>query len=334
MVLQTADVRIFTTFAHNHMSLLTVTNITKQYGADVLVNNVSFEQRPLQNIAIAGETGSGKTTLMQIIAGLGQADSGEVLFENKKVKGITEKLMPGHSGIGYLSQHFELPKKYRVAELLAYANKLTERASAELYDICRIDHLLHRWSHTLSGGERQRVALAKLLTESPRLLCLDEPYSNMDLIHKQVLKAVVNDLRDRLGITCILISHDAEDMLPWADEILVMQQGAIIQRGNPRHIYRQPQSPYTAGLFGKYNTLPPTLAAMLNMTNLYIRPEQLALVWQAHGGIPVTVHKKLFMGSHYEFEVACNDQMLIVANGEKDLQPGDSAFVVPGNDSR
>ncbi len=305
------------------MDLLTVTNITKKYGADFLLNDISFVQRPLQNIAIAGETGSGKTTLMQIIGGLGQADGGVVLFEGRQVKGLTEKLMPGHPGIAYLSQHFELPKKYRVAELLAYANKLADKASAELYAICRIDHLLHRWSHTLSGGEKQRIALAKLLTESPRLLLLDEPYSNMDLIHKQVLKAVVDDVHDRLGVTCMLISHDAEDILPWADEILVMQHGNIIQRDSPLNIYRHPITEYTAGLFGKYNLLSPTLSGLLETNRQYIRPEELALTMPANG-IPVTIQKILFMGSHYELQVAYNSEMLTVACQHCDLKTGDS----------
>ncbi len=101
------------------MSLLTVTGINKKNNGDFLLKDISFIQEPLQKIAIAGETGAGKSTLMRIIAGLGQADSGTVFFEDKKVKGVDEKLMAGHPGIAYLSQHFELNNNYRVEEILS-----------------------------------------------------------------------------------------------------------------------------------------------------------------------------------------------------------------------
>lgn len=285
------------------MDFLTVNNITKKHGSDFLLNDISFGQNKGQNIAIAGETGSGKTTLIKIVAGLEQADSGNVFFEGKQVKGLREKLMPGHKGIAYLSQYFELSNNYRVAELLAYANDLTDEQSAKLYEVCRIEHLLSRWSQTLSGGEKQRVALAKLLTQKPKLLLLDEPFSNLDLIHKNQLKAVVADISGQLDITCMLISHDAEDILPWADEILVMQEGRIAQQGSPEKIYNYPETDYVAGIFGKYNLLAPSTAALFGIqtgNSLYIRPEQIRIDSDAPYSNLATVTKTQYMGSHYE----------------------------------
>lgn len=300
------------------MSLLKVSNIVKKHGDTIVVNNVSFVQERRQKLAIAGETGSGKTTLMRIIAGLGQANSGTVLFEETKVKGIDEKLMAGHKGIAYLSQHFELNNNYRVEEVLTYANDLTNEESDELYRVCRIDHLLQRWTNTLSGGEKQRVALAKLLTHKPRLLLLDEPFSNMDLIHKNLLKAVVDDIGERLDITCMLISHSPDDILSWADMVLVMKDGAVIQSGTPQEIYTDPQSAYTAGLFGKY-----TISAK---TGKYIRPEQVMLVGENEGGIEGVVRRAVYLGSQYELEIEVRKQT-IIAHSRHSAKTGDGIFI-------
>ncbi len=306
------------------MALLEVNNITKRIEDRIILNDISFSQSAGQKIAIAGETGSGKSTLVKIIAGLGQADSGKVLFEEKQVLGLEEKMMPGHKGIAYLSQHFELHNKYKVSELLAYANKLTDEASANLYNVCRIEHLTDRWSHTLSGGERQRVALAKLLTELPRLLVLDEPFSNLDNIHKAQLKEVINDITGRLSTTCILVSHDAEDILPWADDVLVMKDGNIIQRGSAQEIYKYPQTVYTAGLLGTFNLLSPALASQLGFIDdrNIIRPEELYYSIENTDGIQATVKAIRYLGGYYELDVQTNDGILTLLTQDTDIAIG------------
>lgn len=128
-----------------------------------MLQNVGFRQRRFEKLAVAGETGSGKSTLLKIVAGLTQPGEGEVLFEGQKVRGPEEKLLPGHPGIAYLSQHFELRNSYRVEEELEYASKMPAEQSRHVYEVCRVAHLLKRWTNQLSGGERQRIALARLL---------------------------------------------------------------------------------------------------------------------------------------------------------------------------
>jgi ABC-type sugar transport system ATPase subunit len=252
-------------------------------GERYILQGISFTQAPLQKIAIAGATGSGKTTLMKIIAGLIQADTGEVFFENKRVKGPAGQLIPGFPGIAYLSQHFELRNNYRVEEILEYANRLP--AAEKLYEICRIGHLLRRRTDQLSGGERQRIALARLLSTSPRLLLLDEPYSNLDPEHRNNLKAVVREIGEKLNITCMLVSHDPVDSLSWADEILVLEQGRMVQKDKPERIYRQPANEYTAGLFGGYNVLTPPQAVLFQVKPGIFRPEDFKLRGEGEGGV-------------------------------------------------
>jgi ABC-type sugar transport system ATPase subunit len=207
------------------MQFLQVSSIRKQLSPSFTLGSIQFSQPQGKKISITGETGSGKSSLLRIIAGLLQPDAGNVFFEGSRVPGPDEKLLPGHPDIAYLSQDHELRNNYRMGELLEYANKIPADQALALYRLCRIDHLLQRKNDQLSGGEKQRVALARLLVGSPKLLLLDEPFSNLDLIHKNILKGVIGDIAERLQITCMLTSHDPTDTLSWADEILVMRHG-------------------------------------------------------------------------------------------------------------
>ena len=134
------------------MALLKVSAISKQQGTQAVLQEISFTQKKFQKLAIVGESGSGKSTLLKIIGGLVQPDAGEVLFENIRVEGPNERLIPGHPKMAYLSQHFELRNNYRVEEILEYANTLPENEAQTLYEICHIRHLLKRKTDQVSGG--------------------------------------------------------------------------------------------------------------------------------------------------------------------------------------
>lgn len=309
------------------MHLLSVSSLYKQQGSFAL-KDISFQQLPFQKIAIAGETGSGKSTLLKIIAGLVQPDAGQVLFEGKRVTGPLEQLVPGHPDIAYLSQHYELRNNYRMEELLEYANKLPEEKAQALYRLCRIDHLLKRKNDQLSGGEKQRIALAKLLTQTPRLLLLDEPFSNLDPIHKNILKRVLEDIGKEWQTTSLLTSHDPLDTLSWADEIIAMKDGQIIQQAPAQEIYRNPVNDYVAGLFGSYNrfdktdvVLFPSLSALpMNGKPLYLRPEQFRVVTAADANaVKGAIQQISFWGSYYEIQLLIGHKQVVV----KTIQPPD-----------
>ena len=318
------------------MNFLSVSHLhsNPQHGSFVL-SDIIFSQHRFQKIAVAGETGSGKSTLLKIIAGLIQPKSGEIFFEGKKVMGPDWQLIPGEKGIAYLSQHFELRHNYRVEELLAYANTFSEEYAQRLYKICRIDHLMKRKHDQLSGGEAQRIALARLLITSPRLLILDEPFSNLDLIHKNLLKKIIEDVAEELKITLIMTSHDPSDLLPWADEIIVMQQGKIIQKGSPQIIYRKPVNEYCAALFGSYNLIENGAAkAIFKIPNdhpdnekAFIRPENISVTpspW-VNEGAPVTAVQ--FMGNYYRLQIAFEQAVIIADVKESSFKAGDRVTV-------
>ncbi len=297
------------------MALLQVQHISKQFTNGLCIKDINFEQDSLQKIALAGESGAGKTTLLKIISGHAQPDSGTILFDGKRVIGPDEKLLPGHKQIAYLSQHYELLNNYRVEELIWFENKLSEEEVIQIFEICRISHLLKRRTDQLSGGEKQRISLCMLLIKSPKMLVLDEPFSNLDLIHTNILKDVLEDVTNKLQITCMLTSHDPHDTLSWADEVLVMKEGIIIQQGAPEEIYFKPVNEYVAGLFGKYNLLKPSVAALFgiesNGNDVMTRPENFKLSETGSGANGI-IKKIIFQGSFYEAEVLVNDDAKII----------------------
>ncbi|WP_207493251.1 ABC transporter ATP-binding protein [Aridibaculum aurantiacum] len=316
------------------MSFLRVSGISKQKDQAFILQNIHFNQAKFQQIAIAGETGSGKSTLLKIIAGIIQPDAGTVLFEDVRVKGPLEQLLPGHPSIAYLSQHFELRNNYRVEEVLEMATKLPAHDAATIFTICQINHLLKRRTDQLSGGEKQRIAIARLLINTPKLLLLDEPFSNLDMVHKNTMKQVINAISRQLQITCMMVSHEPADTLVWADEIIVMKDGRIVQQGAPSLIYNQPADEYTAGLFGRYNIL--TLGQVqafsrlpgmqLRWDNIMIRPEHLLLTNDSDG-IRGTVDAVHFHGRYTELEVSIGGHPLVVQTNDTSVHRGDVVYL-------
>jgi iron(III) transport system ATP-binding protein len=308
------------------MVLLTVKGLSKKEGGFFAVRDVHFTQHTFQKIAIIGETGSGKTTLLKMLAGLIQPDEGEIVLENEKVKGPDEQLIAGNKNIAFLSQHFELRNNYRVYEILEMANALMPEAAKQIYEVCRIEHLTQRWTDELSGGEKQRIALARLLSTSPKLLLLDEPFSNLDTAHKRMMQSVIHDITQKIRMSCIMVSHDAPDVLSWADTILVLKQGQIIQYGSPQLIYQQPIDEYCAGLLGEYNLIDmkdPAFAALKDQRDrLIIRPEQIAIVAEGVHQLKGIIQHILFKGSYYILEVLVGAQIIKVQSYHTMLEPG------------
>ncbi|MBF9140263.1 ABC transporter ATP-binding protein [Hymenobacter properus] len=318
------------------MEFLTVSGISLEEHGNRVLQNISFRQPAHHRLALAGESGTGKSTLLQIIAGLIQPSAGEVRVSGDRVRGPVEVLVPGHPGVAYLSQKSDLPHSLRVEQVLRYANKRPPAEAQALYALCRIDHLMQRRTDQLSGGEQQRVALARLLLGAPRLLLLDEPFSNLDRGHKRTLQSIIDELGTRLGITCLLVSHDAADTLPWADEILVLHQGHIVQQGSPEQIYRQPANEYTAALFGDYNLVRGVARRQLAPRHaaaaaLLVRPEafQLSLTKPGLKGTVTTVR---YFGNHDEVEVALSENTVRVRQPTGQWAVGQIVFVslVPG----
>ena len=313
------------------MALLEVQQISKTGPDRIIVDDISFKQDALQKIAITGESGAGKSTLLKMISAHVQPDSGTVIFNGERVTGPEEKLLAGHKDIAYLSQHYELHNNYVVKDLIWFQIKVDEAAAIQLFEICRISHLLERRTHQLSGGEKQRIALCMLLVKHPKLLVLDEPFSNLDPINKTTLKAVLEDITERLEITCLLASHDPQDTLSWADEIIVMKEGKMVQQGTPKQIYYHPENEYVAGMFGKYNLFTPGQALQFGINSsekdLILRPEHFRISNTAMDGRKGTIEKISFWGSYYEAEVLAEDLRVVVRLMNSDFEVGEEVWL-------
>jgi len=272
--------------------ILSAHRIGKSYGEQTVLYPLDLQVIAGEKLGIIGETGSGKTTLLRSLAGLVQLDQGSVFFQEERVLGPAEKLLPGHPSIAYLSQSVDLRNQYRVRDLLELNSILDLKDDAVLAKLCRIDHLMDRMTDQLSGGERQRIGLAIALAKKPRVLLLDEPFSNLDIGHRNTLRAILDDLHQDLKLTLLIISHNPTEILGWADRIVIMRAGQCVQTGTSEQIYTKPIDEYVAQLLGPYNLIPNSISNQSRIT----RPENFWLQQEQETGWNGTIVKKEFEG--------------------------------------
>jgi iron(III) transport system ATP-binding protein len=303
---------------------LKIDAISKSINGSLAVDDVSLSFSTQKKIAIIGETGSGKSTLLKLIGGLEQLDAGSIWYNQIKVKGSLEQLIPGHPKIAYLSQHFELPNNYQVFDVLDFINQLSEEDKERLYDICGIRPFLQRWTDELSGGERQRVALVKTLLTAPELLLLDEPFSNLDLYSKQKMTELINSISSELNVRIIMVSHDASDVMAWAEEIYIFKNGKIIQSGTPEFLYHYPINEYCANLLGDSlfveNSIFPFISSHLKLDcdkKIFLRPSYFSVAEnRVADSIIGTITKIVFKGNYSVLHVLSNGNLFHILSIE------------------
>lgn len=300
-----------------NMPLLEVNKISKKGLGTFQLKNVSLSLEFGQRLVLVGETGSGKSTVMKIIAGLEDADAGTVALDGEVVKGPSGVLVAGHSRIAYLPQYFELQKFLRVEQVLDYSNRLSSTQASNLFRYCKINHLLSRKTDELSGGERQRIALCRRLISKPQILLLDEPFSNLDRIMKQTLKDVLSEIEQQLKITILLVSHDPQDTLAWAHWMLVLKNGKVIQKGVPADLYRHPKNEYVAALLGDYS--------LNGKSKRITRPEDWKIEKNKNGN--GRVEAIALMGSYHLVHVKKGSDTIAVYSQNPQLKKGDKVEI-------
>jgi ABC-type sulfate/molybdate transport systems ATPase subunit len=287
--------------------MLSVKKAVFSYTKKTIIHHVSFDVQVGCNAAIIGESGCGKSTLLQLIYGLYDLDEGHIFWNDVEVFGPKFNLIPGVDSMKYLAQDFDLMPFITVAENVGkylsnlYPEKKKNRV-LELLELVEMTEFASVKAKYLSGGQMQRVAIARVLALEPELLLLDEPFSHIDNFRKNSLRRKLFAYLKEKKITCIVATHDSTDVLSFADEVVVLKEGAIIEKGTPKYIFEHPKNKYVASLFGDVNEL-----EMEGKMHL-VYPHQLKVVEKSN--LKVIVVHSYFRGNHYLIESNYNKQTL------------------------
>ena len=233
-------------------------NINKTYGSYQASRNVNFGIEKGKLIGLLGPSGSGKTTILRMIAGLENPDSGEIIIDGKVVNDVPAS----ERGIGFVFQNYALFRYMTVYDNVAFGLKVQKvdkkkihARVMELVKLVGLEGLEKRYPSQLSGGQRQRVAFARALAPNPQVLLLDEPFAAIDAKIRQELRSWLKEMIEKLGITSIFVTHDQDEAIEVADEIIITNAGQIEQKGTPVEVYRNPETAFTASFFGQPSVL-------------------------------------------------------------------------------
>lgn len=229
-------------------------NINKRFGSFQAADNVSFSIEKGKLIGLLGPSGSGKTTILRMIAGLEKPDGGDIIIDGQRVNNLSAS----SRGIGFVFQNYALFRYMTVFDNIAFGLEVQKKDKAyikervnELIKLIGLEGLERRRPHQLSGGQKQRVAFARALAPSPHLLLLDEPFAAIDAKIRKELRTWLRETINKVGITSIFVTHDQEEAVEVADEIIITNSGRIEQIGTPIDIYKNPATPFAAKFIGE-----------------------------------------------------------------------------------
>lgn len=233
-------------------------NINKTYGDYKASNNINLSIEEGKLVALLGPSGSGKTTILRMIAGLETPDSGEILINGEVVNNIE----PSKRGIGFVFQSYALFKYMTIFDNIAFGLRVQKKGKAEIKErvlelikLVGLEGLEDRYPNQLSGGQRQRVAFARALAPNPKVLLLDEPFAAIDAKVRQELRSWLKETIQKVGITSIFVTHDQDEAIEVADEIIVTNHGEIEQIGTPIELYNKPLTPFVAKFIGEATSI-------------------------------------------------------------------------------
>lgn len=239
------------------MSII-LSQLTKRYGHNVVVNNVSFQIEDGELFVMLGGSGSGKSTILRLIAGLIEPDDGRIEINGRDVT----YLSPQARNTGFVFQNYSIFRHMTVSQNVAFGLRIRkipatrqDQRSADLLELVGLAGLGDRYADQLSGGQRQRVALARALAYEPSVLLLDEPFGALDVKIRAQLRKSLREIQRRLNVTTILVTHDQEEAFELADRIGVIERGQLVEVGTPEALYHRPQTEFTATFIGGGNVL-------------------------------------------------------------------------------
>ncbi len=265
---------------------LEVNQLNKFYGSNQVLHDIHFGVEEGKLLCLLGPSGCGKTTILNAIGGFLTDYTGDIIIDGQNISSLPPESRP----VSTVFQSYGLFPHLTVLNNVAYGLKFQgyskeeriQKAEAMLEIVGLYNHR-RKHIHQLSGGQQQRVALARSLVVEPKVLLLDEPLSNLDAKMRSNLRLEIKSIQQRLNITTILVTHDQQEAFEMADQIVLLNQGRIVQTGGPREIYDQPANDFVANFVGEMNKI----------DHHFIRPERLEITDQ---GVPMTIDQIIFQG--------------------------------------
>jgi iron(III) transport system ATP-binding protein len=304
--------------------MLIVTNISKSFdsGKTNALKNISFSLEKGKNFVVIGESGSGKTTLIRLLCGLETQTTGSIKVNNQIVNSDTVFIAPENRKIGLVFQDYALFPHLSVFENVVYgiANDFDKiNRVKEVLTLVGLNAFENRYPHELSGGQQQRVALARALAPKPILLILDEPFSNLDASLRTQLRNELFSIIKKTNTTSIFVTHDTEDALAVADEILVLHKGLLVQKDTSINLYNNPVNKYVASLFGNIISFDKQILnefGFFNDSIIHIREEALLFNSSTDFKFTATVVENKFMGKYYIIEINVLEKVYFISSSK------------------
>ena len=319
---------------------LQISGLTKAFGSQVALHELDLTLAPGKVLALLGPSGCGKTTLLRCIAGLLEADAGEIKIQGQCVFGPKTNAAPEHRRLGMVFQDYALWPHMTVAENVAFPLVMQGMKKADIksqaewaLDLVGLAHTAEKAPGTLSGGQQQRIALARAISSKPKLLLMDEPLSNLDKGLRENLAAEIRQLIDRLALTAVFVTHDQLEAFALADEVAVLNQGFLQQLATPEVLYRQPGTPEIAAFIDSGSVL----EGRIDHQEVHLADQRVALGCETYAGqvrllIPrqaVTTELKhqarlsgqvvgcAFQGDYYAVQLRLADQQLLTFRAQQ-----------------
>jgi sulfate transport system ATP-binding protein len=324
---------------------IVIENVSKQFGQFRAVDRVSLEIQSGSLVALLGPSGSGKSSLLRLIAGLETPDTGKIWLTGKDA---THQSVQDRN-IGFVFQHYALFKHMTVRKNIAFGLDIRKTPKTdikkrveELLELVQLQGLGDRYPSQLSGGQRQRVALARALAVQPQVLLLDEPFGALDAKVRKDLRAWLRRLHDEVHVTTVFVTHDQEEAMEVSDEIVVMNRGKVEQVGTPAEIYDHPASAFVMSFIGPVNVLPGTSRIFQNggfdsaNPEIFLRPHDVVVETSPNGNtVAARVSRVIHLGWEVQAELTLEDGQVMAAHLTRErfdqlqLEPQQRVYVRP-----
>ncbi|HEX3686365.1 MAG TPA: sulfate ABC transporter ATP-binding protein [Gaiellaceae bacterium] len=313
---------------------IAVVDVSKHFNGFTALHDVSVAIPEGSLTALLGPSGSGKSTLLRVIAGLEEPDSGQVLIGDRDVTDTPARTR----GVGMVFQHYAAFKHMTVYDNVAFGLAIRKRPRAEiskrvreLLELVQLEGLAKRYPAQLSGGQRQRMALARALAVEPSVLLLDEPFGALDARVRKELRAWLRRLHDEVHVTTIIVTHDQEEAMEVAGQIVVLNEGRVEQVGSPRQLYEQPANEFVMSFVGPVNRL----------GDAFVRPHDVELLHEPNGdgSAEAMVERVVHLGFEVRVELVREDGQHLTAQLTQEqaelleLERGQIVYVRPSRET-